>query len=131
VNDAKRMVGRRLGRRAELPDRHDRRRHVERGLSHGDEQLQGHRAFGRVIVECGALVGHRERAVARNVCVNFVGAVMVGVKFVEVRVHQRRAERCQRDSHRQPDRGQRPNHTVIVRETRRDSQAGRGLDSGL
>ena len=119
VDDAKRVAGGRLGGRAELPGCDDRGRHIERGLGHGDEQLQRHRALGLMIVEARAVRRRGERGVAREVRVNFVGAMVLRIAFVQVHVHERSTERSQRDGHRQPDRGQRSNHTVIVRETNR------------
>ena len=93
-------------------------------MGHGDEQLQGHRALGLMIVEpCAvggcAIRGCGERGMARDVRMNFVGTMVIRIEFVQVHVHERSTERSQRDGHRQPDRGQRPNHTVIVRETHR------------
>jgi len=71
-----------------------------------------------VIVGC-AVMGCRERGVTRDVRVHFVRAVVVRIEFVRMGVQERRAERPQRDGHRQPDHGQRPYHAVIVRETNR------------
>lgn len=124
MEDAKQVVCDRLSGCAWLPGCDNRRRHIERCLGHGDEQLQGHRTLGLMIVKpCAlggrAIVGRRERGVVRDVRVNLAGAMVTRIEFVKVRVHERGAERSKRDGHRQPDRGQRPNHTVIVGETNR------------
>ena len=97
VDDAKRMVGRRFGRRSELRGCDDRGRHIERGLGHGNEHLQGHCALGVMIVEARASGRRGERGVARDVRMNFVRAMVVRIEFAQVRVHERSTERSQRD----------------------------------
>ena len=97
MHDANRLVRGRFGRGPEVPG-HDRcRRHIERGLSHGDKQLQGHRALGVVIVEPrtvvnGAVIRRVQRGVPTDVCVNLRRVVVVGAGCVRVRVHERSAE---------------------------------------
>ena len=65
----------------------------------------------------GAIVERLARGVTRDVRVNLVGAMVVCIEFVRVRMDERSSERSQRDGHRQPHRSQRPDHAVIVRET--------------
>jgi hypothetical protein len=100
VGDAKRVVGRRFGGRSELRGCDDLGRHIERGLGHGNEHLQGHGALGVVIVEARASGRRGERVVARDVRMNFVRTMVVRIKFVQVRVYERSTERSQRDGRR-------------------------------
>ena len=110
MHDVKRMTRVALGRRAEVPGRDNGGRNIERCLRDRDEELQVDRALAVMIVDPRGTRNSRERRVTGDVRVNSGRAVMVRIAVGYVCVHERSAERSQRDRHRQRRSRERSDH---------------------
>ena len=109
--DVKRMARGALGWRVEVPGGDNGGRNIERCLRDRYEELQVDRAIAVMVVEPRGTRNSRVRGVTGDVRVNPARTVMIRIAVGYVRVHERSAERPQRDRHRQRRGRERSEHS--------------------